>query len=34
MRERAHLEGGELESGPVADGFLVRASLPLREDDR
>ena len=34
MRERAHLEGGELESGPVADGFLVRANLPLREDDR
>ncbi len=34
MRERAHLEGGELESGPVADGFLVRASLPLREHDR
>jgi signal transduction histidine kinase len=34
MRERAHLEGGELESGPVTDGFVVRASLPLREDDR
>ncbi len=31
MRERAHLEGGQLESGPVDDGFLVRASLPLRE---
>ena len=34
IREHAHLEGGELESGPVADGFLVRASLPLRADDR
>ena len=33
MRERAHLEGGSLESGRVADGFLVRASLPLREDE-
>jgi len=32
MRERAHLEGGTLESGPVGDGFVVRASLPLRED--
>ena len=31
MRERAHLEGGQLTSGPVEDGFLVRASLPMRE---
>ncbi len=31
MRERALLEGGSLESGPVADGFVVRASLPLQE---
>ena len=30
MRERAHLEGGELESGPVADGFLVREPAPPR----
>jgi signal transduction histidine kinase len=28
MRERALLEGGQLQYGPVDDGFLVRASLP------
>ena len=28
MRERALLEGGQLECGPVADGFRVRATLP------
>jgi signal transduction histidine kinase len=31
MRERALLEGGRLEYGPVADGFQVRATLPVRE---
>jgi len=34
MRERALLEGGQLECGPVADGFRVRATLPAREVDR
>ena len=34
MRERALLEGGSLESGPVGDGFVVRASLPLLEKKR
>jgi signal transduction histidine kinase len=29
MRERARLEGGELEAGPVDGGFRVRASLPV-----
>jgi signal transduction histidine kinase len=29
MRERARLEGGQLEVGPVADGFRVQAVLPL-----
>jgi signal transduction histidine kinase len=29
MRERARLEGGELEAGPVPGGFRVRAVLPL-----
>jgi signal transduction histidine kinase len=29
MRERARMHGGSLEAGPVADGFLVRARLPL-----
>jgi signal transduction histidine kinase len=29
MRERARLEGGELEAGPVESGFRVRAVLPL-----
>jgi signal transduction histidine kinase len=29
MRERARLEGGELEAGPVDDGFRVRAVLPV-----
>ncbi len=29
MRERAHLVGGALESGPVADRWYVRAVLPL-----
>jgi signal transduction histidine kinase len=29
MRERARLEGGHLEAGPVAEGFRVRAMLPL-----
>jgi signal transduction histidine kinase len=28
MRERARLEGGELEAGPTDDGFRVRATLP------
>jgi signal transduction histidine kinase len=31
MRERALLEGGRLEYGPVADGFQVRATLPVSE---
>jgi signal transduction histidine kinase len=30
MRERALLEGGRLEYGPVANGFEVRATLPAR----
>jgi signal transduction histidine kinase len=30
MRERARLEGGELEAGPTAQGFQVRATLPAR----
>jgi signal transduction histidine kinase len=34
MRERALLEGGSLESGPVEDGFVVRASLPLQDGKR
>ena len=34
MRERALLEGGRLECGPVADGFQVRATLPVREVNR
>jgi signal transduction histidine kinase len=29
MRERARLEGGELEAGPVDGGFRVRATLPV-----
>jgi signal transduction histidine kinase len=29
MRERARLEGGELEAGPVDGGFRVRAMLPV-----
>jgi signal transduction histidine kinase len=29
MRERARLEGGELEAGPVDGGFRVRAVLPM-----
>ncbi len=29
MRERARLEGGELEAGPVVGGFRVRAVLPV-----
>lgn len=29
MRERARLEGGELEAGPVEGGFRVRAVLPV-----
>jgi signal transduction histidine kinase len=28
MRERARLEGGSLEAGPVEGGFRVRAVLP------
>jgi signal transduction histidine kinase len=28
MRERARLEGGDLECGPTEDGFVVRATLP------
>jgi signal transduction histidine kinase len=31
MRERAVLEGGQLEYGPVAGGFQVRATLPAGE---
>ncbi|GAA3126413.1 sensor histidine kinase [Streptosporangium carneum] len=30
MRERARIEGGDLEAGPVAGGFSVRATLPGR----
>jgi signal transduction histidine kinase len=30
MRERARLEGGDLEAGPVDGGFRVRAVLPVR----
>jgi signal transduction histidine kinase len=30
MRERARLEGGDFEAGPVAGGFRVRATLPAR----
>ena len=30
MRERARLEGGTLEAGPVAGGFRVRATLPAQ----
>ncbi|WP_448625918.1 sensor histidine kinase [Geodermatophilus sp. URMC 64] len=29
MRERARLEGGELEAGPVGGSFRVRATLPV-----
>ena len=29
MRERARLEGGDLEAGPVDGGFRVRAVLPV-----
>ncbi len=29
MAERARLEGGELEAGPVDGGFRVRAALPV-----
>ena len=29
MRERARLEGGELEAGPADGGFRVRATLPV-----
>jgi signal transduction histidine kinase len=29
MRERARLEGGSLEAGPVEGGFRVRATLPV-----
>lgn len=31
MRERARLEGGTFEAGADRDGFLVRATLPLRK---
>jgi signal transduction histidine kinase len=34
MRERAQLEGGHLEYGPVPDGFQVRATLPVRGTTR
>lgn len=30
MRERARLEGGELQAGPVDGGFRVRAVLPVK----
>jgi signal transduction histidine kinase len=29
MRERARLEGGALETGPIDGGFRVRATLPV-----
>jgi signal transduction histidine kinase len=29
MRERVRAYGGSLEAAPTADGFLVRARLPL-----
>jgi hypothetical protein len=29
MRERARLEGGELEAGPIDGSFRVRAVLPV-----
>jgi len=29
MRERARLEGGELDAGPIDGGFRVRATLPV-----
>jgi signal transduction histidine kinase len=29
MRERARSEGGQFECGPVEDGFVVRATLPM-----
>ena len=29
MRERARLEGGELQAGPIDGGFRVRATLPV-----
>ena len=34
MRERALLEGGHFEYGPVPDGFQVRATLPAREEQQ
>ena len=34
MRERALLEGGQLDYGPVADGFRVCATIPAREVHR
>lgn len=33
MRERAYLEGGRLECGPVAGGFAVTATLPLESSE-
>jgi signal transduction histidine kinase len=33
MRERARLEGGRLEAGPVAGGFQVRATLPMQPSE-
>jgi signal transduction histidine kinase len=32
MRERAALYGGELDAGPAAGGFRVRARLPIESD--
>jgi signal transduction histidine kinase len=29
MAERARLEGGELQAGPIDGGFRVRATLPM-----
>src|SRR3954471_4315634 len=34
MRERVRMHGGSLQTGPVPDGFLVRARLPLPVEAR
>ncbi|OHE63999.1 MAG: hypothetical protein A2001_02905 [Treponema sp. GWC1_61_84] len=33
LRERVEELGGELEAGPVPDGFALRATMPLGEDE-